>query len=178
MKKHYKYLKHVIKHKWFVFLGCVNLSRSGSFFWSLLWLGIIHDWSKFRPSEWLAYANWFGGAYGVRWSPDTNDRHRDELALHESANQKFQHAWLNHIHRNKHHWQHWMIPEGDSVKLLEIPDIYLLEMVADWYGAGRAISGRKEISSWYEKNKTKINLHSKSRKILENIIENFDKNHD
>ena len=46
-----KYLKYVIKHKWYTFVECCRLG--------IPWLGIIHDLSKFLPSELFTYAEWF-----------------------------------------------------------------------------------------------------------------------
>lgn len=51
--KYIKYLSYVLRHKWFVLLQCLS---NGQF-----WLGIIHDWSKFLPSEFFPYARHFYG---------------------------------------------------------------------------------------------------------------------
>lgn len=52
MRKYLKYFNYVFRHKWFVFVEC--------FKFGLLWQGLIHDWSKFLPDEFIAYANFFG----------------------------------------------------------------------------------------------------------------------
>jgi hypothetical protein len=44
-------------------------------------------------------------------------------------------------------------------------------MVADWMGAGRAITGKWEAKAWYEKNKATIILHDGTRKLVETILE-------
>lgn len=155
MKKHWIYFKYILRHKWYCLKGCWKLAPS--WLWEVWLLGLFHDWSKFRPSEWVSYAEHFYG----------DGRSNDE-------------AWLNHIHRNKHHWQHWTLREDSGeVKCLKIPDKYILEMVADWYAAGMAITGRPLISSWYEKNKEKMLINKSTRETLEAIIENFEKrNHE
>jgi hypothetical protein len=171
-----KYLKYVVRHKWFVFLGCLKLGKDSSFFFPLFWLGIVHDWSKFRPSEFLPYAKWFNGPYGIGWSQEKHGGCGDEIALHEELSYRFDVAWLKHQHRNKHHWQHWLLQEDNGpIKTLDMPDTYLFEMIADWYGAGRAITGRETISPWYEANKEKIRVSERTRKTLETIIENFER---
>lgn len=58
---------------------------------------------------------------------------------------------------------------GDVVAI-QMPKKYALEMVADWMGAGRAISGRWECAEWYEKNKDKIILHHGTRAVVEYIL--------
>jgi len=83
--KHFKYLSYVIRHKWFVFRAGM---RTGA---PLLRL-IIHDWSKFLPSEWFAYVNHF---YGYEKT--------------EATKAAFDLAWLRHQKRNKHHWQYWVL---------------------------------------------------------------------
>jgi len=80
------YLWQVLRHKWFVFLECCKLG--------IPWLGIIHDLSKFRLSEFISYAKYFRGGK----SP--NDEKHDI---------DFDYAWLHHQRRNKHHWQYWIL---------------------------------------------------------------------
>jgi hypothetical protein len=43
-------------------------------------------------------------------------------------------------------------------------------MVADWMGAGRAITGRWDVASWYEANAHKMVLHPDVRVQVENLI--------
>lgn len=87
----------------------------------------------------------------------------------------FNTAWLHHQNRNKHHWQYWMLQnDQDGAELIDMPDLYILEMAADWYGAGRAITGREKIGPWYIENQDKIQISYRTRKILEDVIENFD----
>lgn len=62
-------------------------------------------------------------------------------------------------------------PEDDGgTKLLEIPDKYRREMLADWRGAGRAIHGHDETASWYQKNKSNMQLHPKTRAWVESEL--------
>ena len=50
--RHLNYLKYVLRHKWFVLLASIRIGAP-------LWGAIIHDLSKFRPSEWIPYARCF-----------------------------------------------------------------------------------------------------------------------
>jgi hypothetical protein len=193
-----KYLAYLLRHRWFVMLACF---REG-----LYWQGLIHDWSKFLPGEFLPYARYFyskvsvgetiegvsenapfcgkviatrlnhtgdgsidpqiaweGGQTAWIWSFEDWDR-VEVLAA-------FNRAWLAHQHRNPHHWQHWVLRE-DSGKTfaLEMPHKYRVEMLCDWQGAGRAITGKfnpsdpySETREWYEKNAGKMLLHDNTR---------------
>jgi hypothetical protein len=51
-----------------------------------------------------------------------------------------------------------------------MPDKYIREMVADWMGAGKAITGKWEVRDWYEKNKHRIRLEKQTRKTTEELI--------
>lgn len=79
--------------------------------------GIIrrHDESKSSAEEYGPYVDYF---YGAR------DSETDE---------RFNRAWLHHIHQNPHHWQHWVLSQDDgSEECLDMPYWYIVEMVADW----------------------------------------------
>lgn len=155
--KYLKYLNYVIRHKWFVLLACF---RRG-----LYWQGIIHDWSKFLPDEFFPYAEYF---YGFKPSPELAEYARREglpLPDREQVRMDFDHAWLRHIHRNPHHWQHWILREdGGSIKILKMPRRYRIEMECDWEGAGRAITGKTEFIQWYLNNFEKMQLHPCTRR--------------
>ena len=83
----------------------------------------------------------------------------------------FDRAWLHHQHANPHHWQHWVLNEDDGLtRCLEMPEHFAREMVADWMGAGRAITGRWEVVEWYNTNKEHIRLHPTTRGLVEVLI--------
>lgn len=146
MNAHLRYLSYVIRHKWFVLVAGL---RTGAPLWRLL----IHDWSKFLPSEWGPYVRWFYGP---------------EPAVVKAA--AFDRAWLHHQHANPHHWQHWILREHDGgTKTLAMPEHFAREMVADWMGAGRAITGRWEVAEWYAKNREKI-LHPSTRALVRRLL--------
>jgi hypothetical protein len=153
MKKHWLYLKYVIRHKWFVFLACPQTGVS-------LWRALIHDWSKFLPCEWFAYVNSFYGGYAWKDRPDPI-----KLA--------FNRAWNHHQKFNKHHWQYWLLTnDSDNPKhrALRMPVKYAKEMVADWWGAGRAITGKWDAYNWYLKNKDQIMLDDTTRALVERLL--------
>lgn len=156
---HVKYLWYIIKHKWFVFVEACKLG--------IPWLGLVHDWSKVLPDEWIPYARYF---YGPK-----ADQQRDPVGYFykrlyngESA---FDLAWLKHIHRNKHHWQWWVLREDDGgTKSLAMPNQYRREMLADWRGAGRAQGYGDNTLEWYMKNKDKMQLNPETRQWIERAL--------
>jgi hypothetical protein len=132
------------------------------------WLGVLHDWSKFLPDEFLPYARHF-------YQPDGTKRQvRDQTGYYkptDTGDAAFDFAWFLHQKRNKHHWQWWVLPEGSSgIKLLPILSRYRREMLADWIGAGRA-QGTPSIQQWYLKNKDKLQFHATTREWVEQELE-------
>lgn len=115
-----------------------------------------HDISKWSEHELPQYADWF---YGAKSDPQAYDR-----------------AWLHHIHNNPHHWQYWIMPEqfnpdGESDNgCLEMPENYILEMVADWMGANMAYQSTWDMTSWLKSNFAKIKLHKKSKSFLVKLL--------
>jgi hypothetical protein len=147
--KYLKYLRYLAVHKWFVMLACFKRG--------LYWQGLVHDWSKFLPDEFFPYANFFYGEGSATRSQPTR------------ARQAFDVAWLKHQHRNPHHYQHWILREDSGETfLLRIPEKYILEMLSDWEGAGRAITGESGgTADWYKKNRSKILLQKAVRERVE-----------
>jgi hypothetical protein len=145
---HRKYASYVARHKWFVFRAGLKTQAP---FWRL----VIHDWSKLSPAEWGPYVRTF-----------YTDHAREG---------EFDKAWLHHQHRNPHHWQHWVLREDDGdTKALRMPYKFVREMVADWMGAGRAITGRWDVATWYDANAHKMVLHPDVRVQVEHLIGNHD----
>ena len=166
MRAHWAYLKYVVRHKWFVFVAGRRVK-------SPLWRLIIHDWSKFLPCEWFPYVAQF---YGRK---PTEDEERITYNLGISIKTRaeikadFNAAWNHHQKSNKHHWQYWiLINDSDEPKIRPqpMPVSYVREMVADWMGAGRAITGKWDVQTWYTDNRDKIILHDHTRRLVEHIL--------
>lgn len=103
MKQHWQYLKYVLRHKWYVFLYCLE--------YGLVWRGIKHDWSKFLPSEWFPYVAYF---YGKKVPhPTTQVVSKGEfqplMLTPDKVQASFDRAWNHHQKANSHHWQYWLL---------------------------------------------------------------------
>lgn len=93
--------------------------------------GILHDLSKYSPTEFKAGVKYW---YGTK-SPNVGER----MELGYSA------AWLHHKGRNKHHFEYWF---DNSTKAFEIipvdmPNRYIIEMVCDRIAACKIYLGEK-----------------------------------
>lgn len=207
MQKHWRYLKYVIRHKWFVLLAGLTLGVP-------LRQLLVHDWSKFLPCEWFPYASFFYGQpdigdvveissfegfggpatviekrrdkfskYKVRISKGYIGEHQEfwahdfEVGGLDERQDAFDAAWNHHQKANAHHWQYWLLTmdSGETVPL-KMPERFALEMVADWMGAGRAITGDGSLQrtfAWYSSNKDKMILHPRTRELVESIFQSI-----
>lgn len=152
-----KYFTYVIRHKYYVAIACFRM-----------WLyrqGIIHDWSKFLPSEYMRYMRWFS-----LWDKSVED--------------KFNKARLQHINRNPHHRNHRVKHNDDwTLNVVEMPEKYVKEMLCDWRWVGRAFAdteekqrryiyaNRSETYNRYYKRKDKMVMHENTRYYIESFLQ-------
>lgn len=150
---HIATLGYLLRHKWYVF-------KAGRVVGVPLWRLIVHDASKFLPSEWSPYVHTFR-------NPDGSKKEYAET-------KEFLEAWNKHQKRNRHHWQ-WHVLTMDSglIVPLKMGEDDVREMVADWIGANIAINGRDNFNvwAWYDANREKILLHPDSRALTERILD-------
>jgi hypothetical protein len=129
---------------------------------SVEWLtGFAHDKSKDEPDEYEAYDAYFYG----------NNRSYNVV-------KNYQKAWLLHIHRNPHHWQHWILINDDPKEgeiVLEMPYNYILEMICDWWAFSWQKDSLTEIFNWYEEHSKYMKLAPKTRKTVEDILSKIKK---
>ena len=144
LKPYWAYFCYVFRHKVAVFKECWKLG--------LFWRGITHDLSKFSPAEFGAYARHFYDEKGAKKPFD----HQQDTS--------FDYALNDHLRRESHHWQHWILLHDDGVtKALPIPEKDRLEMLADWLSFG----GYGRLKEWYQRNKGKMILHPETRAWIE-----------
>lgn len=159
LKPHLQYLAYVLRHKYHVFWGCLQLGVP-------LWRALIHDWTKFTPIEWGPYVKrFYGPKPPVLGKTGYLHRIGDDMA--------FDRAWDHHWQNNPHHWQHWVKDDpahNYHFPPEEMPETYVREMVADWKGAGLA-QGKPDLKGWYQANKDKMILHPKTRQLVEALLE-------
>lgn len=146
---HLRYARYVARHKWFVYYAGMGLRAP----W---WRLVIHDYSKLSRAEWGPYVRTF-------YRPDLS---------REQIQAEFDAAWLHHQHHNPHHWQSWVLRlDSGECKVLEMPEPLVREMVADWWGASRAITGRWGAREWYASGAgAKMMLHPATRKLAERLL--------
>ncbi len=157
----YQYDQYLAKHKENVRNGFewlqTNLPELVKDIPNLGWqTGFAHDQSKSEPDEYEAYdAYFYGGNRSFK------------------VVQEYRKAWLMHLHRNPHHWQHWVLINDDPKEgeiLIEMPINYIFEMVCDWWAFSWAKGNQQEIFKWYDEHKNYMKLHPNTRKKVEEIL--------
>lgn len=116
----------------------------------------VHDMSKWTIHEFPFYAKHFHGG----GDPDG-----------------FAGAWLHHLQHNPHHWQHYIFPDDYHAKdssmegpVMEMPQPFALEMVADWMGSSMTYTGYWDMQDWLVKNMPRIRLHSKTAIYVREVL--------
>lgn len=115
-----------------------------------------HDDSKYDRDEYSAYDAYF---YGGNKSFEVVNN--------------FNRAWLNHIHKNPHHWQHWILINDDPNEgeiIMDMPYTYIIEMVCDWWAFSWQKGNLYEIFEWYDEHKEYIKLSFDTRVLVEHIL--------
>lgn len=115
-----------------------------------------HDQSKYNEDEYNAYDAYF---YGGNKSFEVVEN--------------FNRAWLTHVHRNPHHWQHWVLINDDPDKgeiILDMPDVYIFEMICDWWSFSFTKDDLNEIFNWYDEHKDYMKLSEYTRDHVEDIL--------
>lgn len=113
-----------------------------------------HDQSKFSKEEYDSYDDYFYG---------NNRSFR--------VKQRFNKAWLHHIHNNPHHWQHWvLINDDEKAEALAMPYHYIIEMILDWWTFSWRSGNLMEIFDWYEQHRDHIMLHPMTRASVEKTL--------
>lgn len=115
-----------------------------------------HDLSKDDKDEYDAYDAYFYGG------------NRSYQVV-----QDFRYAWLKHIHRNPHHWQHWVLncdDQNEGEIILDMPYNYIIEMICDWWAFSWNKGNLKEIFNWYDEHKVYMKLSKNTRETVEFIL--------
>jgi hypothetical protein len=149
------YLQYVFRHKYFVY-------REGRKLGVSRWQLFVHDWTKFSRAEFEPYVVYF----------NLKDRWAHDPVKKRQVKDEFDRAWLHHIHKNPHHWQHWVLrTDTEGVKVLEIPDKFVREMCADWEGVGAAFGQPMgHAARWYIQNRETMALHPLTRLRVEALL--------
>ena len=114
------HLKTVLIHKFWVFKYAKQIG--------IPYRGLLHDLSKF---SWVEFSESVKFYQGGKSSPINAAKKEQGYSL----------AWQHHKGRNPHHYEYWTDKYDSGTIALKMPFKYVVEMIADYLGAGRAYQG-------------------------------------
>ena len=135
--------------------------RKYAFELGIPWQGLIHDLSKYSPTEFFESVKYYQGT-----------RSPIDAAKEDKG---YSTAWFHHRGRNKHHHEYWIDNFDKGMTFNIMPYKYFVELICDYLAAGRAYMGddfsyAKELEWWKSKRGT-IAMHPAQIEMLDNIFE-------
>ena len=155
MNAFFGHLSTILNHKRLVFIHAARLG--------LIRQGIMHDMSKFSPTEFFAGVRYY--AQGKR-SPNEIER----------ENHGYSAAWLHHKGRNKHHFEYWTDYNKEEHRIMPVrmPYKYLLEMLCDRLAASKVYQGENYTDShpieYFLRGKPNRIIHPATSDAIEKLL--------
>lgn len=159
--KAWEHFKTITHHKMLVMKGCFKLGMYKQ--------GLLHDLSKYAPSEFLIGCKYYKGYM----SPNNAER----------AEKGYSSAWLHHKGRNKHHLEYWIdyaVSETSEsghkgMEGMKMPIKYVVEMFVDRIGASKNYQGENYTDAspliYYERGQGNYLIHPDTQALLEFLLE-------
>ena len=146
----------ITRHKLLVMRYCFRIG--------LYRQGLLHDLSKYAPSEFIVGCRYYQG----NRSPNNAEREATGVSM----------AWLHHKGRNKHHFEYWVDYAPDDPRVImgaPMPPKYIAEMVMDRISASRTYQGdaytQQHPLAYFMKSKEKLwFIHPDTKKDLEALL--------
>ena len=126
--------------------------------------GLLHDLSKYSPTEFIRGSRYYQG------NKSPNDAERQETGRSV--------AWMHHKGRNKHHYEYWTdyqlgTPKG-TMGGTKMPLRYVVEMYCDRIAASQVYNGNgynSQISlKYFLKGKDAMMIHPETSALLERLL--------
>lgn len=157
----WKHFCTITKHKNLVMLGCFRIG--------LYKQGLLHDLSKYGPTEFLVGCKYYRGYM----SPNNAERAATGIST----------AWLHHKGRNKHHLEYWIDYEASDsseeeshkgMSGMKMPIRYVAEMFVDRVSASKNYQRDKYKDNspllYYQKGKGVYLIHPDTEALLEYLL--------
>ena len=155
MGKAWSHFKTITHHKLMVMKGCFSVG--------LYRQGLLHDLSKYMPSEFIVGAKYYMG----NQSPNNAER----------KDKGYSSAWLHHKGRNKHHYEYWMDYSshvGGGIIPAKMPEKYVVEMFIDRVSASKNYNKGHYTDDmplkYYQSGNPGNYMHAETRKLLEKLL--------
>lgn len=158
--KFFRHLHMVNKHRFLVFIHSIKCGQP--------WRGLVHDLSKYSPSEFFESVKYYTG----KGSPIANCRKQNGYSK----------AWLHHKGRNKHHFEYWY--DSQNAEQMNIPYKYAVEHICDEIAASKCYNGKSYnpgmLISYYKKHEDSYLINDRMKKFYETVytdMANFGENY-
>ncbi len=159
IEKVFRHFCTITEHKIMVMRHCFRIG--------LYRQGILHDMSKYSPTEFIPGCRYYQGYR----SPNNAEREDKGYSL----------AWLHHKGRNKHHYEYWIDYSLGPVKGMtgmKMPNRYVAEMMMDRMAASKIYEGKNYTQhqplAYYERGKESYMIHEETRALLEYLLHMLD----
>lgn len=159
--KVWQHFRTITAHKILVLKGCFRVG--------LYKQGLLHDMSKYGPTEFWAGCKYYKGYM----SPNNAER----------FDKGYSAAWLHHKGKNKHHLEYWIDygidptnekSEGTQMVGMKMPIKYVAEMFVDRVSASKNYQKEKYTDEssliYYNNSKDHYILHPDTRALLEYLL--------
>lgn len=152
-----QHLSTINHHKWLVMKGCFRVG--------LYKQGLLHDLSKYSPTEFLVGCKYYQG------SRSPNNAEREATG--------YSRAWLHHKGRNKHHYEYWIdysVDPGEGIIGQKMPVKYVIEMFMDRIAASKTYQGEAYDQThplqYYERGAAKLGkmIHPDTARLLHYLL--------
>lgn len=153
------HLNTVMSHRYLVMKGCFSVG--------LYRQGLLHDLSKFSPTEFMVGARYWQG------NRSPNNAEREEKGYSAS--------WLHHKGRNRHHFEYWVdynlrgeLGENPVIPV-KMPGRYVVEMLMDRIAASKVYAGADYDDTYplryFEKGTKVMNfMHPETAALLHKLL--------
>lgn len=127
--------------------------------------GLLHDLSKYSPTEFLVGCRYYQGTR----SPNNAEREATGYSR----------AWLHHKGRNKHHYEYWIdysIDPDEGIVGQKMPVKYVIEMFVDRIAASKTYMGKAYTDAYpleyYENGTARLGkmVHPETKELLYSLL--------
>ena len=148
------HFKTITSHKLLVMKYCFKVG--------LYKQGLLHDLSKYSPTEFLVGAKYYQGTR----SPNNAEREATGVST----------SWLHHKGRNRHHFEYWTDynPSTKEVSAVKMPAKYVVEMLCDRVAASKVYQGKNYTDAhpleYFLRGKARRKIHPETSDLIEKML--------
>lgn len=149
------HLKTINAHKLMVMKHCFKVG--------LYKQGLLHDLSKYTPSEFIPGVKYFQGDR----SPNNAQREAEGASG----------AWLHHKGRNKHHYEYWIdypVNKDEGLVGMRMPVKYVVEMFCDRVAASKIYNKENytdaDALNYYYRGRNHYVIHPETDALLHKLL--------